>query len=93
MAEEKKNAVHNVILEGREKLSVSGVGDVDSFDESMVEIYTEMGMMEVKGADLHISKLNLESGEFTVEGRVDSVVYADKAEQKEKSGLFGRWFR
>lgn len=43
MPEEKKNLVHNVILEGREKLSVSGVKDVDSFDESIVELYTEMG--------------------------------------------------
>ncbi len=93
MPDEKRNLVHNVILEGREKLSISGVKDVDSFDETVVELYTEMGMMEVKGSDLHINKLNLDSGEFTVEGQVDSVVYVDESAAKEKDGFLKRLFK
>ncbi len=93
MPEEKKNLVHNVILEGRKKLSISGVQDVDSFDENLIEIYTEMGAMDVKGAELHICNLSLESGEFVVEGEIDSISYQDKSAGEEKERFFKRLFK
>ena len=54
MAEEKRNAVipHNIVLEGRRLLTVSGVSDVDSFDEETVVVFTELGELTVKGSDL-----------------------------------------
>ncbi len=83
-----QSAAQNVILEGRKKLSVSGVLDIDSFDESSAVIYTNMGLIDVKGSDIHMNKLSLESGEIVLEGEFDSVVYPDETGgKKKKKGL------
>ena len=79
--EEKKQAVktqHNFLLENREKMSLSGVLDVDIFNPDMVVVQTEMGMLTIKGIDLHISKLNLESSELSLEGEINSCIYSEK---------------
>ncbi|MBQ5319859.1 MAG: YabP/YqfC family sporulation protein [Oscillospiraceae bacterium] len=73
----KKTAVHNIILEGRRKLSVSGVTDVDKFDESTVMLYTSMGELTVCGTDLHVNDLSVENGEMNIEGEIRSIVYGD----------------
>ncbi|MBR4095833.1 MAG: YabP/YqfC family sporulation protein [Oscillospiraceae bacterium] len=73
----KKMPVHNIILEGRRKLSVSGVTDVDKFDESTVLLYTSMGEMTIRGTDLHVNDISVESGEMNVEGEIQSIVYGD----------------
>ena len=64
---------HHVILEDRRALTVSGVSDVDSFDELTVIIYTDMGELTVKGEGLHINRLNIETGELTLEGMIQSL--------------------
>lgn len=53
MPEEKKPQVHNLMMENREKLTVSGVIDVDSFCEDTIVLYTDMGTLTIKGSDLH----------------------------------------
>ncbi len=73
----KKMPVHNLILEGRSKLSVSGVTDVDRFDENTVLLYTSMGELTVSGTDLHVNDLSVESGEMNIEGEINSIVYGD----------------
>lgn len=80
----------NVILEGRRKLSVSGVEDIDSFDEFSAVIFTSMGLIEVKGSDIHMNKLNLESGEIVLEGEFDSVIYPDESSGKPKKKFLAR---
>ncbi len=93
MAEEKKSAKlpHNLILKGRKDLSISGVLDVDSFDESTVVAYTELGELTIKGQNLHINKIDLESGDLDLEGNISSLEYLeDKAAEK---GFFARLFR
>ena len=62
-------AYHRLQLEGREKLSVSGVEDVVRFDENCIVIIT--------GEELHIGKLSLDGGEMQVDGRIDAVTYED----------------
>ncbi len=93
MVEEKKvNAMpHNLIMENRSALTVSGVSDVDSFDEATVVIFTDMGELTVHGTNLHINKLSLDIGELTLEGKISSLVYAN--EQPRASGFFGKVFR
>ncbi len=88
--EGKPNLLHNVILEGRKKLSISGVEDVDSFDEHEAVIYTNMGLMEIKGCDIHMNKLNLEAGEIILEGEFDSVQYAVEGKNNTKAGFIAR---
>lgn len=72
-----KNTIHNIILEGRRKMSVSGVTDVDRFDENAVLLYTTMGELTVRGTDLHVNDLSVESGEMNIEGDITSIVYGD----------------
>ena len=86
MVEEKKNyhqvTSQNVILENRKNLSVSGVKDVDSFDENAVALFTELGNMLISGSDLHISRLNIENGEVIINGTIDSIVYRGDVAKK-----------
>lgn len=87
-----KNAVHNIILEGRKKMSVSGVTDVDRFDENTVLLYTTMGEMTVRGEDLHVNDLSVESGEMNIEGEIRSVVYGD-IDRRSPLSFVGKIFR
>lgn len=93
MIEEKKRvAVQNLILENRKNLTVSGVKDVDSFDERSVAMFTELGMLTVRGSSLHINRFNTETGELVLEGTVDSLSYSDQ-ERKTAAGFFTKLFK
>ncbi len=81
-------AIHHVILEGREHLSVSGVEDVESFDESTIVMVTAQGSLVVRGEGLHIERLSLDGGDLKVEGNVDSITYEDAG--REKGGFLSR---
>lgn len=70
-------ASHHLELTGRERLTVSGVEDVERFDESGVIMSTAAGTLIVTGEGLHIGKLSLEGGELFVDGRIDSIAYED----------------
>jgi len=82
---------HNLILEDRKKLTVTGVSDIDNFDEQTVVAVTDMGELTVRGMDLHINKLNIDAGELLVEGDIFSIGYSDY-EQK-PGGFFSKVFR
>lgn len=84
-------AAHHVILENREALSVSGVEEVESFDENSVIMVTTRGTLVVRGEGLHIEKLSLDGGDLRVEGAVDSITYEDDG--REKGGFLSRLFR
>jgi sporulation protein YabP len=81
----------NVILEDRKRLSVSGVSDVDSFDERTVSVFTTLGELSVRGSQLHITSLNVETGELAIEGQVDALLYA--LDRPQNGGFFSRVFR
>ena len=83
-------AAHHIILEEREQLSVSGVEEVESFDENTIVMLTSRGTLVVRGEELHIEKLSLDGGELRVEGSVDSLTYEDGG--REGGGLFSRLF-
>lgn len=82
---------HSVILEGRERLNISGVEDVESFDETSVVLYTSRGLMIVQGSGLHVDKLSIDGGEINIEGRVDAISYEDS--EPKQGGFFSRLFR
>ena len=93
MDENKKDtAIHRVVMEGRQSLRVSGVEDVESYDDDTVVIYTVDGTMTVKGMDFRINKLSIEDGELEIDGDVDSILYSD-SRKEEHGGFFGRIFR
>ncbi|MGN0171251.1 MAG: sporulation protein YabP [Acutalibacteraceae bacterium] len=82
---------HQLMLDDRRRLTVSGVSDVDSFDDTAVVVYTSLGELTVRGSQLHISRLNVDTGELAVEGSVSSLEYAE-LRQKSK-GLLGKLFK
>lgn len=91
--DETKTARHTMILEQREKLSLTGVLDVISFDEDVVVAETELGILILKGINLHVSKLNLEKGDLDVDGEINSIVYEEKGRVGERNSFFGKIFR
>ena len=85
---------HKIVIDQRESISVDGVIEVISFDEESVICETNMGSMIIRGRDLHIEKLNLEQGVFSVEGTVEALEYSDDSFAKSSaSSIFGRIFK
>ena len=84
---ENMNTLQNLILENREKLTISGVIDVLSFDDQIVIVETELGMLTVKGEDLRINKLRIDTQDIIIEGNISSLSYSEKEEKKNSSLL------
>ncbi len=67
---------HEVVLSNRERLTIRGVLNVDSFDEKEILLQTDLGSLCLKGENMHIKQLDLEQGEFAVEGLINSLEYS-----------------
>ena len=83
---------HLVTLENRKALTISGITDIDSFDEREIILYTQMGELTVTGRELHINAISIENGSLSVEGDIWSLQYGDKDKQSPIS-LLGKLFR
>ncbi len=81
----KADLPHNIIMENRSKISISGVENAESYNESEVVLHTSKGILMIKGEGMNLSKLNLDSGEITVNGRI---VLLEYAEPKKNGGSF-----
>lgn len=92
MAFDEKNpaAPHRVVLDQRRRLTISGVEEVESFDENSVVMRTNQGALLIHGSSLHIEKLSLDGGEVLVQGEVDALTYEEELSQ---GGFFSRLFR
>ena len=82
---------HRLTLESRGQLSVSGVTEVGSFDETAAVLETAQGTLVVRGSELHMDRLDLESGEVRLKGTVDSLIYEENA--RSRGSFFERLFR
>ena len=82
---------HNVILEGRRRMTLSGITDVDSFDEQLVVLYCDTGQIAIRGEQLHISRIDVESGNLSLEGEIDSLEYTDNVAVR--GSIWARLFR
>lgn len=88
------SVIQNLILENREKLSISGVLDVLSFDDQIVILETELGLLTVKGENLRINKLSLDTAEVIVDGEIYNLGYSEKElDKKNSGGIFNKIFR
>ncbi len=83
---------HKVIMTDRCSLLVSGVEDIESFDEDQIIAYTVVGTMTVKGINFRINRLNVDSGELDIEGEIDSISYSD-GHKNDKGGFWGKIFK
>lgn len=85
---------HKIVISNRKSGVLSGVIDVLSFDVGEILLETELGMLMIKGNDLHVNRLTLEKGEIDIEGRIDSFTYSDmKENQRKNESLLGRLFK
>ena len=75
----------------REKLKITGVSDVDSFDDKTVTVFTDMGELTIRGEELHINSLSIEVGELDLQGRIESLTYTENKPQAK--GFFNKVFR
>ena len=95
--DERKNMttgdIQNLILENRGKLSISGVLDVLSFDDQVVILETELGLLTVKGENIRINKLSIDTSEVIVEGNISSLNYSDKETEKIKGSFMSKIFK
>ena len=87
------NIIQNLVLENRKKLSVSGVNDVLSFDDQVVMIDTELGLLTVKGENIRINKLSLDTSEVIVEGEISSLSYSQNKQEKSTGTLLSKIFK
>ncbi len=85
--------IQNVILENRNKLSVSGVKDVLSFDDQVVIMETDLGLLTVKGENLKINKLSIDTSEVVIEGGINSLSYSEQNKIKQDGSLFSKIFK
>lgn len=83
---------HNAILENREKLQLSGVTAIDSFDDRAVVLYTNCGQLTILGRNLQMQQISVETGDVTVEGEVQAMRYSDR-DRTAPEGLLGRMLR
>ena len=88
--DEKNNVTksHKVLLANRKNGAFSGVVDVLSFDVAEILLETELGMLLIKGHDLHVNRLSLEKGEIDIEGRIDSLTYSEPKMLQNSRNLF-----
>lgn len=84
---------HNLSLENKQKLSVSGVTDVDSFSESKIVLFTEDDTLIVDGDDLHIQKFDKSSGELIIDGEIYSLTYTGQSGKGSDKGFFKKIFK
>lgn len=78
---------HSLHMENRQKAALTGVSEVIAFDDTQVILATDQGEAALAGEGLHVTKLMLEEGQLTVEGRIDSLIYTQR---KRRGGLFRR---
>ena len=80
--------LHSLTLEGRERLSLSGVEDVSGFDENQIVLTTAQGELSIRGQELHIERIDLEAGALELRGRIQELSYGEPA----RGGLLARLF-
>ena len=86
------NLHHNLILEDRSAMNLSGVTYVDCFAERTIRLYTQLGELVIKGKNLHIDTVSVETGDMRVSGDIWSLQYGDKDRKGALSAL-GKLFR
>ncbi len=92
--EERKRSLmgQNIIIESRERMNITGVIDIHSFDDEVALIETDLGILMIKGDNLKMNKLNLDNNELIIEGKLIALNYSDSNEMK-KGNFIGKLFR
>lgn len=85
---------HKVNLNARSQATITGVKDVLSFDAGEVLLETDLGVLMLRGSELHVNRLTLEKGEVDIDGKIDSLTYSDtNSYAKSNESLISRLFK
>ena len=85
---------HKMTMVNRRNCTLTGIVDIIAFDENEVILETDMGILMVKGRDLHVKRLTLDKGEVDVDGMMDSFIYSEQKSLAAKGeSFFGRLFK
>ena len=91
--EEKIIKEQNIVIQKKEKTVVTGVEDILSFDDELVIVQTELGMLTLKGENLKMNKLNLDNNELIIEGKICAIAYSDNNQIERKQGFMTKLFK
>ena len=86
-SDQKKN--HSVLTENRKKITLTGICDVEQFDADHLVVQTDFGLMDIRGENLQVTRLSVETGDLCIEGSLDSISYSDS--YKSGGGFFSRF--
>lgn len=87
------NEMQNIVLENREKLNISGVKDVLSFDDQIIIVQTTLGLLTIKWENLRVNKLNIDTSDFSIDGNISSLAYSNSESFKEHTSFLGKIFK
>ncbi len=88
MSENTVKKPHLLTLDNRSLLTLSGVEDVPGFDEQTITVRLADCTLVIKGASLHISRLSLDTGDVTIDGKISSMQYLGSSSGSLRSRLF-----
>ena len=84
---------HDVIMKGRKLLEITGVRQVESFDNEEFLLETCMGFLAIKGENLQMKNLDVDSGHVSIKGKIFDLVYMDEPSGDKAKGFFGKLFK
>lgn len=94
MEDNKQVRKHQLSLNDRKEAKITGIRDVRSFDDHEIILETDLGILMIRGTDLHMGRLTLEKGEVDITGRVDNLIYSElKGYTKSGESLIKRLFK
>ena len=82
---------HTLVIENRNRITVTGATDIGSFNEENVIIFTDYGEITIQGNSLQVTKLSVDSGDFCAQGNIVSVTYTDRIQKS--TSIFSKVFR
>ena len=84
---------HSITIQERNRVVVTGVVDVYSFNETQVDLETVQGMLLIQGESLHITRLSLDKGDLGLEGLIYNIVYHEDQMGKPGSSFLSKLFK
>ena len=82
-----------MVLENRQKMTITGVLEVISFDDEKIFLNTKLGNLTIKGSDLKMNKLDVQNGDIIIMGNISYIVYSGKEKKKKKQSLIEKLFK
>ena len=84
---------HNINITSRKNINITGVKKIDNFDENEFLLETNMGYLLIKGEGLEIIKLDTYQGDVAIKGKIDSLLYTESTNKKQKESVISKLFK